>query len=115
MFLRHFLKHFFSTQDCKSENCYGCFYRLEDIGISNCLDYGSDVKITITKTKTIGKVTNKEYFISEDNKWLYAGIVCAIIFVTIITITGLIIFKKKQEIKSKLKMNLSTVDFRASV
>ena len=68
-----------------------------EIQILNVIYYkGSAVKIIITKT--IGKSPQKDFVISDD-KFLYVGIGSAFIFVTLVLISCIILYKKKQEIK----------------
>ena len=70
------------------------------------------MKIIITKT--IAKIVQKEFVIS-DSKLIYVGIGSGFILISLVLISALIIYKKKHEIKAKLKLNINdlpTMDFK---
>ena len=98
-------KELISLQDCQSENCYGCFFRLNDVGIDNCIDYKDSIKIAITKSIPIP--IPKRTRLINDNHMLYIGIGSGFIIVSIVLIFGLIIYKKKHVIKSKLQVKIN--------
>ena len=90
---------------CYSANkCYGCFYRLNNTGIDNCVDYRKNLKIVFTKTihEFKPKSTKGSLFSLSENNMIYMGIGLAFILVTVILFVAFFIHKQKEKIKEKI-------------
>ena len=90
---------------CYSANkCYGCFYRLNNTGIDNCVDYRKNLKIVFTKTihEFKPKSTKGSLFSLSENNMIYMGIGLAFVLVTVILFVAFFIHKQKEKIKEKI-------------
>ena len=101
---------FFSFQDCETESCYGCFYRLANVGLETCHNHKD--KMQVLFTKTIPELKSEiQPFQNDQNQSTYLAIGLAAILVTLILILTLILVRFKSKIKEKLDFKLD-LDFK---
>ena len=81
------------------EYCYGCKFRISNLGISNCHDYRHHTKVIITQTIPLinsGKLTGN--FNSANSKYIYVG--CSVLTAALlIVLTAIAYYKNKNRIK----------------
>ena len=100
----------FLFQDCETESCYGCFYRLANVGLETCHNHKD--KMQVLFTKTIPELKSEiQPFQNDQNQSTYLAIGLAAILVTLILILTLILVRFKSKIKEKLDFKLD-LDFK---
>ena len=72
--------------------CYGCKFRLSNVGLSNCHDYRSDIKVIFTRS--IDEIKTEEALSHSNFKIIYMSVGCVVL--ALIIVASFVYYKKTQ-------------------
>ena len=71
--------------------CYGCKFRLSNVGLSNCHDYRSDIKVIFTRS--IEEIKTEKTLSQTNSRIIYMSVGCAMFALIVVAIV--MYYKKK--------------------
>ena len=80
--------------------CYGCKLRLSSIGLSNCHDYRSDIKVIFTRS--IEEIKTEETLSQTNSRIIYMSVGCAMFALIVVAI---VMYYKKKVSQNKSEQN----------
>ena len=80
--------------------CYGCKFRLSSIGLSNCHDYRSDIKVIFTRS--IEEIKTEETLSQTNSRIIYMSVGCAMFALIVVAI---VMYYKKKVSQNKSEQN----------
>jgi hypothetical protein len=97
--------------DCATDNCFGCFFRVNNVGIDNCHEHKDNIRITFTRTIEEVKIDEERIAAITDENLIYMAVGSALILVTMLFIVAILIYRHKNDLKSKLTWTKLDMDF----
>lgn len=95
--------------DC-ADNCFACFFRLNNVGIDNCHEYKENIRIVFTKS--IQEIT-KEPLDTINSQDIYLAVGSALVVASLVAIVGLaLVYKKYYKNFKKPKMSCANLSVR---
>ena len=82
------------------EYCYGCKFRLSNIGLSNCHDYRSDIKVIFTRS--IEEIKTEKTLSQTNSRIIYMSVGCAMFALIMVAI---VMYYKKKVSQNKSEQN----------